>query len=107
MINHIHSKINNHETNINTLREDLLLSNKEIINMLILENTQKKDKSFISIRELEILKEFESNLLKAMETCPPSILKKLILETSSFPNSSFNCHNFEDGKQNINQSTNK
>jgi hypothetical protein len=85
MINQIVSKINNHETGTKTHREDLFLSNKEIINSLILENSQKKDKSFISIRELEILKEYESNLLNIMESCPPSLLKQLIAETSTLP----------------------
>jgi|LauGreDrversion4_2_1035121.scaffolds.fasta_scaffold168775_2 hypothetical protein len=85
MINQIVSKINNHETGTKVQREDLLLSNKEIINSLILENSQKKDKSFISIRELEILKEYESNLLLIMETCPPNLLKQLVAETSSIP----------------------
>ena len=83
------SKINNE---INTLndnssrekgREELLLTNKEIINSLVLENTQKKDKSFISIKELEVIKEYENNLLKILENCPPQILKSLMEETSS------------------------
>ena len=103
MINHSHCKINNHETQINTQREDLLLNNKEIINSLILENSQKKDKSFISIRELEILKDFESNLLKVMETCPPSILQKLIFETSSISNTEYNHKRIQEEKTNTNQ----
>lgn len=89
------SKINNDKNSKNNIiyneqekpgRNELLLMNKEIINSLILENTQKKDKSFISIKELEIIKEYESNLMKLLEQCPPKILKSIIDETSLLEN---------------------
>ena len=83
------SKINN-DNNTPELKlkgmgvEELLMNNKEILNTLVLENTQKKDKSFISIKELEIIKDYESNLLQILENCPPQILKSLLEETSSY-----------------------
>ncbi len=74
---------NNHKLKNEFDRDEILLNNKEIINTLILENTQKKDKSFISIKELEIIKDFESNLIKLLEKCPPKILKEIISETTA------------------------
>ncbi len=85
------SKINN-DNNTFELKhnirgvEELLLNNKEILNSLILENTQKKDKSFISIKEVEIIKEFESNLLEILGNCPPQVLRSLLEETSVIDN---------------------
>lgn len=89
------SKINN-DNNTFELKhnirgvEELLLNNKEILNSLILENTQKKDKSFISIKEVEIIKEFESNLLEILGNCPPQVLRSLLEETSVIENESGN-----------------
>jgi len=83
------SKINNDKnTNYNKLnyeidKNEVLMNNKEIINSLILENSQKKDKSFISIKELEIIREYETNLIKLLENCPPKIIKKIFAETST------------------------
>jgi hypothetical protein len=81
------SNINNDNfnSNINKLidKEHLLLQNKEIINMLILESNHKKDKSYLSIKELEFFREYENNLMKLCENCPPVILKQLLEETYS------------------------
>lgn len=73
----------NDNNNLNKIdNNELLLKNKEILNTLVLENSQRKDKSFISIKELEIIKEYESNLMKLLENCPPKILKGLATETN-------------------------
>jgi hypothetical protein len=84
------SKLNNDNFNsnyyklINKLdKEQLLLQNKEIINALILENHHKKDKSYITTKELDFIREYENNLIKLCEECPPNLLKKLIEETST------------------------
>ena len=84
------SKLNNDNFNsnyyklINKLdKEQLLLQNKEIINSLILENHHKKDKSYITTKELDFIREYENNLIKLCEECPPNLLKKLIEETST------------------------
>ncbi len=60
----------------------LLMKNKEIINNLILENINRKDKSFMSIKELEYVKNFETNLINVLEGLPLEVVKKLIEETS-------------------------
>jgi len=80
------SKINNDKNtnninNNNVDRDEILLNNKEIINNLIVENHQKKDKSFISIRELEYIREYEGNLIRLLESCPPNILRAVLKET--------------------------
>ena len=84
------SKLNNDNFNsnyyklINKLdKEQLLLQNKEIINSLILENHHKKDKSYITTKELDFIREYENNLIKLCEECPANLLKKLIEETST------------------------
>lgn len=61
---------------------ELLLKNKELINNLILENNNRKDKSYLTIKELEYMKDFESNLVKILETFPPHLVRKLMEETS-------------------------
>lgn len=61
---------------------ELLLKNKELINNLILENNNRKDKAYLTIKELEYMKDFESNIVKILENFPPHIVKKLIEETS-------------------------
>ena len=58
--------------------DELLLDNKEILNQLIIENNQRKEKSFITMKELEIIRNFEQNLLKLIEKCPPNELRDLI-----------------------------
>ncbi len=80
------SKINNdiqknNWVNYNIItNEELLLQNKEILNNLILENLHRKDKSFLAIKELEIIRDYESNLLKLIENCPPLLVKSLLHE---------------------------
>ena len=83
------SKLNNDNFNsnynklINKIdKEQLLMQNKEILNSMIVENLHKKDKSFITTKELEFIKEFENNLVKLCVDCPPNLLKKIIEETS-------------------------
>lgn len=61
---------------------ELLLKNKDLINNLILENNNRKDKSYMTIKELEYMKDFESNLLKILENFPPHLVKKMMEETS-------------------------
>jgi hypothetical protein len=63
-------------------KEDVLTKNRDLISSLIMENYHKKDKSFISVKELELMREFESNLVKIFENCPPSLVAQLINETS-------------------------
>ena len=58
--------------------KDLLYTNKKILDSFILENSQKKEKHFRTLKEIEIIQEYEKNLLKLLENCPPEILKKLI-----------------------------
>ncbi len=64
------------------LNNELLLKNKELINNLILENNYRKDKSYLTIKELEYMRDFESNLIKILENYPPHLVKNLIEETT-------------------------
>ena len=61
---------------------ELLIKNKELISNLILENNNRKDKSYLTIKELEYMKDFETNLIKIMENFPPHLVNKLIEETT-------------------------
>ncbi len=77
----LNNDLKNNSLNNNIIaNEELLLKNKEIMNNLILENLHRKDKSFLTIKELEIMKDYESNLLRLMENCPPVLLKSLLHE---------------------------
>jgi hypothetical protein len=60
--------------------DELLLKGRDILNTLIVENLHRKEKSFISVKEVEILKEYESNLLELVEKCPPEMMKRLLNE---------------------------
>ena len=49
--------------------DEVLLRNRDIFNQLLIENKQKKEKSYISVNEYELMKNFENNLLSLVEKC--------------------------------------
>ena len=77
--NHKNSIENNKNINKNNINE-LLLKNQELFNHLILENVNKREKSYISSGEYEILKIYENNLIQLMENCPTNKLNEIIAE---------------------------
>ena len=77
--NHKNSIENNKNINKNNINE-LLLKNQEIFNHLILENANKREKSYISSGEYEILKIYENNLIQLMESCPMDKLNEILAE---------------------------
>jgi len=79
--NHKNSIENNKNINKNNINE-LLLKNQELFNHLILENANKREKSYISSGEYEILKIYENNLIQLMESCPTDKLNEILAETN-------------------------
>ncbi len=77
--NHKNSIENNKNINKNNINE-LLLKNQELFNHLILENANKREKSYISSGEYEILKIYENNLIQLMENCPTDKLNEILAE---------------------------
>ena len=77
--NHKNSIENNKNINKNNINE-LLLKNQELFNHLILENANKREKSYISSGEYEILKIYENNLIQLMENCPTNKLNEILAE---------------------------
>ena len=77
--NHKNSIENNKNINKNNINE-LLLKNQELFNHLILENSNKREKSYISSGEYEILKIYENNLIQLMESCPTDKLNEILAE---------------------------
>ena len=77
--NHKNSIENNKNINKNNINE-LLLKNQELFNHLILENANKREKSYISSGEYEILKIYENNLIQLMENCPTNTLNEILAE---------------------------
>jgi len=77
--NHKNSIENNKNINKNNINE-LLLKNQELFNHLILENANKREKSYISSGEYEILKIYENNLIQLMESCPMDKLNEILAE---------------------------
>ena len=71
----IENKTNKKECKISI--DDILLQNKEIFNQLLIENRQKKEKSFISMTEYELLKQFENNLVTMINSCDTDKLRDL------------------------------
>ena len=77
--NHKNSIENNKNINKNNINE-LLLKNQELFNHLILENANKREKSYISSGEYEILKIYENNLIQLMESCQTDKLNEILAE---------------------------
>lgn len=77
--NHKNSIENNKIINKNNI-DELLLKNQELLNRLILENLNKREKSYISTGEYEILKIYENNLIQLMENCPTNKLNEILAE---------------------------
>jgi len=66
--------------------DELLFENKEMFNNLILEQNNKKDKIFISHKELDLISSFEKNLIKLIENCPPQKFKQLLIDSENSNN---------------------
>ena len=77
--NHKNSIENNKNINKNNI-DELLLKNQELLNRLILENLNKREKSYILTGEYEILKIYENNLIQLMENCPTNKLNEILAE---------------------------
>jgi hypothetical protein len=77
--NHKNSIENNKNINKNNI-DELLLKNQELLNRLILENLNKREKSYISTGEYEILQIYENNLIQLMENCPTNKLNEILAE---------------------------
>ena len=77
--NHKNSIENNKIINKNNI-DELLLKNQELLNRLILENLNKREKSYISTGEYEILKIYENNLIQLIENCPTNKLNDILVE---------------------------
>ena len=77
--NHKNSIENNKNINKNNI-DELLLKNQELLNRLLLENLNKREKSYISTGEYEILQIYENNLIQLMENCPNNKLNEILAE---------------------------
>ena len=71
----IENKSNKKECKITV--DDILLQNRDIFNQVMIENRQKKEKSYISMNEYELLKKFENNLVKLIDKCNIEKLKDI------------------------------
>ena len=80
--NHKNSIENNKNINKNNI-DELLLKNQELLNRLISENVNKREKSYISTGEYEILKIYENNLFQLMENCPTNKLNEILAEINA------------------------
>ena len=80
--NHKNSIENNKNINKNNI-DELLLKNQELLNRLISENVNKREKSYISTGEYEILKIYENNLFQLMENCPTNKLNEILTEINA------------------------
>ena len=77
--NHKNSIEKNKNINKNNI-DELLLKNQEILNRLIIENANKREKSYISTGEYELLKIYENNLFQLIENCPINKLNEILSE---------------------------
>ena len=73
------SKENNKIINKNNI-DELLFKNQELFNHLILSNLNKREKSYITTVEYEILQSYENNLIQLIESCPTAKLNEIMEE---------------------------
>ena len=71
----IENKTNKKECKISI--DEILLQNQDIFNQLLIENRLKKEKSYISVTEYELLKKFENNLIILIDNCNISKLGEI------------------------------
>jgi hypothetical protein len=77
--NHHNQDIKDNET----LMDSILLSNKDIMLNLILENLNRKEKDYIVVKELNYLEKIEKNLITLMDNIPESVMKGLLEDLES------------------------
>ena len=82
--NHNNSIENNKNINQNKI-DELLLKNQEILNQLIVENLNRKEKSFISTNEYEYLRDYENNLIELIGKCPVNKVNEIMSEINGVP----------------------
>lgn len=68
----------------NNFINEKLNENKEIFNELIIENNNRKEKSYISVNEFDLIKKFEDNLKNILEKTPPKIINELFKNEYKF-----------------------
>ena len=68
----------------NNFINEKLNENKEILNELIIENNNRKEKSYISVNEFDLIKKFEDNLKNILEKTPPKIINELFKNEYKF-----------------------
>ena len=68
----------------NNFINEKLNENKEILNELIIENNNRKEKSYISVNEFDLIKKFENNLKNILEKTPPKIINELFKNEYNF-----------------------
>ena len=57
--------------------EEKLLNNKHILQTLIQENLNRKEKDYASYKDIKNLEMFESNLVDILSTLPEDMLKQI------------------------------
>ena len=80
MQSNLNNSIENNKNIKENVIDELLLKNQEILNQLILENVNRKEKSLISTNEYEYLTYYEKNLIQLIERCPMNKLKEILTE---------------------------
>lgn len=76
---------NDNKTEINNT-EELLLNNKEILQSLILENMNRKERDYICYKDLDLMLNFEKNLVKLIEICPKEVIEQINKELNADEN---------------------
>ena len=77
----LENKSNKNE--LKTLIDELLLNNKDIFNLLIIEDRFKKEKTYNSIDEYELIKDFENNLITLINRCSFTKLNEILKDVSN------------------------
>ena len=83
MQTNINKSIENKTNNSNARIDEMLLNNQEIFNKLIVENGKRRDKLYVTVQEIYLIKKKKKNLINLIELCPPMKAKEILNDIGS------------------------
>lgn len=65
--------------------DELLIENRDIFKRLVTENVTRREKSFMIVKEYELIKQFEQNLVSLLKQCPPDKVQQILAAINDSP----------------------
>ena len=90
MQSNLNKSLQNQTNNSSEKIDELLIANRNFFCQLLCENlkkeevnTKKNERTYLTVNEIDIIKQIEINLYKLIETCPPYKINELLKELHS------------------------